>query len=151
VEVDVGAAHDPIAELVLHPDEALGELAHVVVVDEGDGRDGLLAAVPRVAGQLGADQVAQRLGAVVVAAAGEVPVERLEEGTLDGDAEADELAARALDGLGLGCFLRGHASLAFPRSVRSGAPPPRPGPWGTGAARPATPPSPTPASTTAGR
>ncbi len=78
---------------VLHVGEALGKLAHVVIVDQRDGAyDDAVRTLGRFFDEGFADQVAKRFRAVGVAAAGDKIVEFLEQIGIDGDANPTEFA-----------------------------------------------------------
>lgn len=89
IEVDMKGRTDRVAERVLHLGQALGEVAHVVIVDERERGDTRCAFADAGAGDLGADEIAQHLGAGDTTRLDDA-IEVLEERGLHGDAEANE-------------------------------------------------------------
>lgn len=90
IEMNVQRRDDCLAEFVLHLGELLGQLAHVMVVDNGERRRADAAFGYVLLGEIRADQIAQRLGAIRVAAALDAAIEALEQVTVHRDAEADQ-------------------------------------------------------------
>ena len=93
VEVHVQGGDDVFAEVVLHLREALGELAHVVVVDEGEGGHGGAVGLEVGLDERAAHEVAQGLGARGVAPARDERVEAVQQVVVHRDAEANELGS----------------------------------------------------------
>jgi hypothetical protein len=92
VEVDVQSRENVVMVAVLKFRQLFLELADVVVVNERDGSDHLARGVfGSLADELGADEVAEGLGAVGVTAFGDEGVEFFEEGGIEGDANAAEV------------------------------------------------------------
>ena len=90
VEVDVHRrAHLP-AERMLELVEALGEIAHVMVVDERDRRDGVGALGELLSRDLGPGEITEHLGAGAPALLHE-GIERAQEGRLHGHPESNQL------------------------------------------------------------
>ena len=59
VEVDVHARSDLVAKLVLHSSEAFGQLADVVIVDEGHARESFDALARERTNDLGARKISK--------------------------------------------------------------------------------------------
>ena len=79
VEVDVGGGEDHGAGGVLGFRELLGEVWDVVVVDEGESADHGFVGVDVLCKQGIADKIADGLGAILIAAAGDEAIKLLEE------------------------------------------------------------------------
>ena len=109
IEVHVQRGDHRVAELVLDFRQALGELAHVVLVDEHQRAGDVAAAHHGLFDEARADQIADRLAAVRVPLARDLRVERGEQIFFDGHAEPDEVASH-------GATLRGFAKGVTPAS-----------------------------------
>ncbi len=90
IEVDVERRAHLFAKLVLRCGQTFGELADMVIVDERKRAGGRHAARELYARNLGARQIAQKLGACDPARRHQ-GIETLEERPLHRDAEADEI------------------------------------------------------------
>jgi hypothetical protein len=77
VEMHVHRGVDLVAELVLHRRQPLGQVAHVVIVNDGERSDGLDWSLHRAAHHLGAREIAEHGGARALALSYDV-VELLE-------------------------------------------------------------------------
>ena len=89
IEVDMKGRTDRVAERVLHLGQPLGEVADVVVINQRERGDAGRAFADAGAGDLGADEITQHLGAGDAARLDDA-IEVLEQRRLHGDAEADE-------------------------------------------------------------
>jgi hypothetical protein len=78
-----------LAQLVLQLGQPFAEVAHVVVVDQGQGGDGVHGLGHLVAAHLGARQVAKHLGARAAARA-DHGVELAQKRTFEGHAESNQ-------------------------------------------------------------
>src|SRR6516164_9227974 len=90
--MDVQAGYDQVVMMMLLVDEPGGQFAGVMVIDQGD--DGNLFATclaGLVADQAVADQIANRFASRGVALAVDVPVKRLQQGILQGNADACQI------------------------------------------------------------
>ena len=93
VEMGVAGGDDEVVEGVLEVGELLADAVGVMVIDEGDGADdGGVGGGGLVADEAVADEIAEGLRAVGVAAFLDGAVELVEEIGVDGDADAGELA-----------------------------------------------------------
>jgi hypothetical protein len=92
VEVDMHARQNRVVRVVLDLGEAVGEITLVVVVNEGDRADDLLVIFPFVPNQSVTDQVAKRLGAVLIAVPLGHSPEALKEIRIDGNAKTSQVA-----------------------------------------------------------
>jgi hypothetical protein len=97
VEVHVKGRTHLIPQLVLELGELLGEIAHVMVVDEGQGGDGRATARNLDADDLGSHEIPQDLRSRH-APVGHDDVEVIEQRLLHGHAEADERITHAGNG-----------------------------------------------------
>ena len=96
IEVGVTGGDDQVVVLVLEAGELVGDAVGAVVVDEGDGADdGGVGGGGTLGDEAVANEVAEGLRAVGVAAAGDGAVELLEEGGIECDADAAELTHEA--------------------------------------------------------
>ena len=96
VEVRMAGRDDQFVILVLEFGQLLGDAVGVMVVDEGDGADDRRVGCGGALGnQAIANQIAESLGAVGVAAARDGAVKTLEEIRIESDADAAEVAHRA--------------------------------------------------------
>src|SRR5438067_9940473 len=90
-EMHVQARDDQIVVMVLLVDEAGGQLARMVIVDQRHDRDLLAVRLFGLgADQAVANQVANRFAACRIALFADVLVERLEQGRLEGNADASQ-------------------------------------------------------------
>ena len=89
--MDVGGGEDHSAGGVLGFRELLGEVWDVVVVDEGEGADHGFVGVDVLCEQGVADEIADGLGAVLIAAAGDEAIKLLEEIFFERNASPAEL------------------------------------------------------------
>lgn len=89
VEMNVKRRTDTIAERVLKFGQALGEVAHVMVVDERDGGHGIDRIAETRFRHLGAYEITKELGTGSAALVDD-RVERCEKRGLHGNAEAHE-------------------------------------------------------------
>ncbi len=86
VEMNMERGADLLAEAMLNLGEVLAEVPHVMIVDQGDGGDGLRPTRDLRANDLAADEIAQDLGAGRSSCVGD-GVEGSEERALHGHAE----------------------------------------------------------------
>ena len=89
IEMDMKGGTNCVAERVLHLGQPLGEVANVMIVDQGERGDARGTFADARSGDLAADEIAQHLGAGDAASLHD-PVEVLEQRGLHGDAEANE-------------------------------------------------------------
>ena len=87
IQVHVEGRDDGGAHLVLDGVQFVGKLSNVMVVDQGDGADGLLVRLPLSLHQKIPDEVAKGFGAVTVPLLFDEAVETLQEPVRDGDPE----------------------------------------------------------------
>ncbi len=109
IEVDVQGRDDVLAEVVLHVGELLGELADVMVIDQGQRGDREPVALEVGVDQVGAHEVAQRLGAVGVALGPDVLVEALQEVTIHRDPESNQISSHGPDHIPTSAVAGGYA------------------------------------------
>jgi len=128
-QVDVQGGPHRVAQLVLQLRQLVGQVAHVVVVDQRQRRHRIHPAGHLGPGDLGPRQIAEQLGAGAAALPGQ-DVDLLQQRGVDGHAEADEVGFHPQDD-----------SIARPQSPLGPSPAGRPTPSGT-AARSGTPAAP---------
>jgi len=95
-QVNVQGGPHRVAQIVLQRRQLVGQIAHVVVVDQRQRRHGIDAPGDLGPGDLGAGQVAEQLGAGTAPLAGQ-RVDLLQQRGVDGHAEADEVGFHPLD------------------------------------------------------
>ena len=83
--------HDAALEFVLNMGELARQIAHVVIVDEGDRTDGLFILIPLLPDKIVAYQVAKRFRSIRVFAPLDVVIERIQQMVIKRHAESNKL------------------------------------------------------------
>jgi Ni2+-binding GTPase involved in maturation of urease and hydrogenase len=93
VEVDVQSGENVVVKIVLEIGELLTQQADVVVIDKSDSADNRAVRMFRDRiDEFGADEVAERFGAVAIATAGDQTIEFAKQVGVDGYANSAKLA-----------------------------------------------------------